>query len=156
MLVQLLGASLRLAHAVSAPNGLFWKGKKMTFRPLFLALGLGVAALAGSSTIGSTSADAQQSYDGRSRWVTVYNNSRFQSVVSIHAIPPPSMPQTHDPDLIPSYSIPPGGSTRIMIDNGRGACVFNIRLTTNVYPQRQDWMFYNFNVCTQSTLSVRD
>jgi hypothetical protein len=128
----------------------------MAIRSLFLALGLGVATLASTSAIGTRAADAQQSYDGRSRWVTIYNNSRFQSIVSIHAIPPPSMPQTYDPDLIPGYTIPPGGSTRIMIDNGRGACVFNIRLTTNVYPQRQDWMFHNFNVCTQSSMSVRD
>jgi hypothetical protein len=128
---------------------------KMTFRSLFLALGLLTATLAGT-TLGSTSADAQQSYDGRSRWVTVYNNSRFQTVVSIHAIPPPSTPQTYDPDLIPGYTIPPGGSARILIDNGQGSCIFNIRLTTNIYPQRPDWMFYNFNVCTLGSLSVRD
>ena len=127
----------------------------MTFRSLFLALGLVATTLVGSTLV-SSGADAQQSYDGRSRWVTIYNNSSFQTIVSIHAIPPPSMPQTYDPDLIPGYTIPPGGSTRIIIDNGRGACVFNIRLTTNVYPQRPDWMFYNFNVCTQSSLSVRD
>jgi hypothetical protein len=123
----------------------------MKVSSLFLA-----AALVATTLLGATAADAQQSYDGRSRWVTVYNNSRFQTIVSIHAIPPPSMPQTYDPDLIPGQTIPPGGSARILIDNGRGACVYNIRLTTNVYPQRPDWISYNFNVCTRSTLSVGD
>jgi hypothetical protein len=127
----------------------------MTFRSLFVALGL-VAATLVASTAGSTSADAQQSHDGRSRWVTIYNNSRFQTIVSVHAIPPPQMPQTYDPDLIPNQTIPPGGSVRVLIDNGRGACVFNIRLTTNVYPQRPDWISYSFNVCTRGTLSVAD
>jgi hypothetical protein len=122
----------------------------MKFASLFLAAGLAAATL-----LGSTVAEAQQSYDGRSRWVTVLNNSRFQTIVSIHAFPPPQTPQTSDPDLIPSQTIPPGGSARILIDNGRGACVFNIRLTTNV-PQRPDWMSYNFNVCTRGTLSVGD
>jgi hypothetical protein len=129
---------------------------EMTFRSLFLALGLVATTLAGVTTLGPTGADAQGSYDGRSRWVTVYNNSRFQTIMSIHAIPPPSMPETRDPDLIPGYTIPPGGSARIQIDNGQGACVFNIRLTTNVYPQRQDWMFYNFDVCRLGSMSVRD
>jgi hypothetical protein len=128
----------------------------MTFRSLVLALGLVATTSLAGSTLGSTGADAQQSRDGRDRWVTIYNNSRFQSITSVHAIPPPSTPQTRDPDLIPGYTIPPGGSTKIMIDNGRGACVFNIRLTTSVYPQRQDWMFHNFNVCTQSSMSVQD
>lgn len=123
----------------------------MKFASLFLAAGLAATTL-----LGSTAADAQQSYDGRSRWVTVLNNSRFQTIVSIHAIPPPQMPQTSDPDLIPNQTIPPGGSARILIDNGRGACVFNIRLTTNVYPQRPDWISYNFNVCTRGTLSIAD
>lgn len=127
----------------------------MAFRSRVLALGLAAAALM-AGILGATSADAQQSYDGRSRWITVYNNSRFQTIVSIHAIPPPSMPQTYDPDLIPGFTIPPGGSARLLVDNGRGACVFNIRLTTNVYPQRPDWLSYNFNVCTRGTLSVGD
>ena len=122
----------------------------MKFASLFAA---GIAA---TTLLGPTAADAQQSHDGRSRWVTVLNNSRFQTIVSIHAIPPPQAPQTYDPDLIPGQTIPPGGSARILIDNGRGACVFNIRLTTNVYPQRQDWMSNNFNVCTRGTLSVAD
>jgi hypothetical protein len=126
----------------------------MTFRSLVIALGLAATTTLAGSTLGSTGADAQQSHDGQDRWVTIYNNSRFQSIVSVHAIPPPSAPQTSDPDLIPGYTIPPGGSTRIMIDNGRGSCVFNIRLSTNA--QRPDWLFYNFNVCTQSSLSVRD
>jgi hypothetical protein len=127
----------------------------MTVRSLFLALGLVATTLAGS-TVGSTSADAQQSHDGRNRWVTIYNNSRFQTIMSIHAIPPPQMPLTSDPDLIPGYTVPPGGSTRILIDNGRGACIFNIRLTTNVHPQRDDWFSYNFDVCSRGTLSVGD
>jgi hypothetical protein len=45
---------------------------------------------------------------------------------------------------------------RILIDNGRGACVFNIRLTTSIYPQRPDWISYNFDVCARGTLSVGD
>jgi hypothetical protein len=123
----------------------------MKFTSLFLATGLVATTL-----LGSTGAEAQQSHDGQNRWVTVYNNSRFQTIVSIHAIPPPQTPQTNDPDLIPGRTIPPGGASRILIDNGRGACVFNIRLTTNVYPQRQDWISYNVNVCQRDSLSVAD
>src|SRR5262245_40903951 len=146
---------MSVAHSDVRLTVCFEKDGKMAFRALVLALGLAAAALMGAM-LGVTSADAQQSYDGRSRWITVYNNSRFQTIVSIHAIPPPSMPQTYDPDLIPGFTIPPGGSARLLVDNGRGACVFNIRLTTNVYPQRPDWISYNFNVCTRSTLSVAD
>src|SRR5262245_43393757 len=112
----------------------------MSFRSLLFPLGLVATALVGSVLV-STSADAQQSYDGSGRWMTVDNNSS-QTIISIHAVRPPRTPETTDPNLIPGYTIPPGGSTRFWIDTRRLGCVLNIRLRSSLYPQRPDWMLY--------------
>ena len=94
----------------------------------------------------------------RNRNVTIYNNSRFQTIVSIHAYPSRGGgdAQVSDPDLIPGYTIPPGGSTVLPnVNNQTGDCVYNFRLTTND-PSRPDWFKHNVNVCGGSTISVAD
>jgi len=73
----------------------------MQVRALFAALFVALAVL-----FSGTGVSALDSRDGKNRWVTVYNDSRFQTIVSIHAVPSRSRQVCDtDPDLIPDRTI---------------------------------------------------
>lgn len=111
------------------------------------------AVLAASFFAGGT--NAQVSRDRNDRSLTVYNNSSFQSVISIHARPSGTAPpRRSDPDLLGSAIIGPRGSYQIYVDNGRGVCVYDILFTTDA--NRPDWRMNNVNVCRESAVSVSD
>jgi hypothetical protein len=101
----------------------------------------------------TTPAEAQCSGDGLRRQIRVINRSRSETVVSIHAVPPSmGRPMRSDPDIIPGFTIGPGQSASVTVDNCQRACVFNILFTTN--SKRPDWIIYNKNVCRGGTVTV--
>jgi hypothetical protein len=102
--------------------------------------------------LGGSSAALAQSRDGQNRWMTVNNYSYNGTAINIYIIPAgANCCWSHD--LLGASVIPPGRSFNVNFDNGTGACVFDIRITSE--DPRRDWNFHRIDVCRESALNLR-
>jgi hypothetical protein len=97
-------------------------------------------------------ASAQNSYDGKNRWVTIFNDS-YATVITVYAVPSHhGMSYISGQDWIPNTTIRPRESYNVNFDDGRGTCYYDLRATSEV--TGRDWIRRNFNVCAESTWTL--
>jgi hypothetical protein len=86
--------------------------------------------------------------DGRDRRVVVVNRSG-ETVYRLYASN--SSRERWEEDLLGSDVLGSGRQVRVNVDDGSGACIFDLKAETKDGRKAVSW---RFNVCTQSTWTV--
>jgi hypothetical protein len=111
---------------------------------------LAAVAAAALCAAGVGGAFGQSSNDGQNRWMTVRNASQL-TAYQIYVIPS-KQDCCWSRDLLEDQTIPPTGNPRsslnVNFDNGRGACLVDVRITTDAIFQGWDWYFDSVDVCS--------
>jgi hypothetical protein len=107
---------------------------------------LAAAAAVALCAAGLGGAQAQDSNDGRDRWMEVKNDSQF-TAWSIY-IMPSNKDCCWSRDLLGDDIVAPNEKSRVNFDYGNMGCTFDI-LVTSSYPDlpRKDWNLRGVNVC---------
>jgi hypothetical protein len=114
-----------------------------------------VLAAVGAAALLASASDvsAQQSNDGRNRWVNVTNNSSF-TMMAVYAVPS-RYRQAHigGRDLIPNATIPSGTYLEVNFDLGDGECLLDVRARGS---DGRDWIERRFDVCNNRNWNLRN